>query len=133
MYRGVEESEASCAHQQTRQVGLPGVTGNTPAPIIAVFEIHLVPLQLTTEEWTRRAELHVLSSKQQTHQRLDCLVWNNNDAALTSVMANVMGGQGTVPSSRQATTSNFVYEGASIVQLNGMLRSKCCTYTTSVA
>ena len=31
-YRGVEESGASHAEQQTGQVRLPGVTGNTPAP-----------------------------------------------------------------------------------------------------
>ena len=38
-------------------------------------------------------------------------------AALASVSVNVIGGQGTMPSSRQAmaaTTSNSVYEGASI-------------------
>ena len=44
---------------------------------------------------------------------------NNNGAALASVSVNVMGGQGTMPSSRQAmaaTSSNFVYEGSSIAQ-----------------
>ena len=44
---------------------------------------------------------------------------NNDGAALTSFSVNVMGGQGTLPSSRQAmadTISNFVYEGASIAQ-----------------
>ena len=43
----------------------------------------------------------------------------NNGAALASVSVNIMGGQGTMPSSRQAmaaTTSNFVYEGESIAQ-----------------
>ena len=42
---------------------------------------------------------------------------NSNGAALASVSVNVMGGQGTLPYSRQiiaATTSNVVYEGASI-------------------
>ena len=44
---------------------------------------------------------------------------NDNGAALASVSVNVMGGQGTLPYSRQAiaaTTSNFVYQGASIAQ-----------------
>ena len=44
---------------------------------------------------------------------------NNNGSALASASVNVMGGQGTLPSSSQAmtaTTSNFVYEGASIAQ-----------------
>ena len=44
---------------------------------------------------------------------------NNNGAALASASVNVMGGQDTLPSSSQAmatTTSNFVYEGASIAQ-----------------
>ena len=43
---------------------------------------------------------------------------NNNGTALTSVSVNVMGGQGTLPSSRQAmaaTTSIFFYEGASSI------------------
>ena len=44
---------------------------------------------------------------------------NNNGTALASISVNVIGGQGTLPSSRQtvtATTSNFVNEGASIAQ-----------------
>ena len=44
---------------------------------------------------------------------------NNDGSALASVSVNVMGGQGTLPSSRQAmaaTTSSFVYEGVSIAQ-----------------
>ena len=44
---------------------------------------------------------------------------NNNGATLASTSVNVMGGQGTLPSSTRAmaaTTSNFVYEGASIAQ-----------------
>ena len=43
---------------------------------------------------------------------------NNNGAVLASVSVNVMRGQGTLPSSRQAmaaTTSYFVYAGASII------------------
>ena len=44
---------------------------------------------------------------------------NNNGAALASVSVNVLGGQGTLPSSRQAMaaiTSNLVDESASIAQ-----------------
>ena len=44
---------------------------------------------------------------------------NNDGVALASVSVNDIEGQGTLPSSRHAmvaTTSNFVYEGASIVQ-----------------
>ena len=37
---------------------------------------------------------------------------HSNGVLLESVSVNVMGGQGTLPSSRQAATSgNFVYEG----------------------
>ena len=67
-------SGASRAQQQTGQVRLPGVTGNTSASTAV----------------------------------------NNYGVALASVSVNVMGGQGTLPSSSQAmtaTTSNFVYEG----------------------
>ena len=79
-YRGVEESGATPAKQQTGQVRLPGVTGNTPAPTAAV---------------------------------------KYYSAALASASANVIGGQGTLPSSSQAmavTTSNFVCEAACIAQ-----------------
>ena len=44
---------------------------------------------------------------------------NNDGAALTPISVNVMRGQGPMLFSRQAmaaTTSNFVYEGASIAQ-----------------
>ena len=44
---------------------------------------------------------------------------NNDGTALASVSVNFMGGQGPLSSSREsmaATTSNFVYEGASIAQ-----------------
>ena len=69
----MEKNGASRAQQQTGQIRLPGVTGNTPAPIAG----------------------------------------NNFGAALASVSLNVIGGQGTLPSSRQAmatTTSRSVYE-----------------------
>ena len=38
---------------------------------------------------------------------------NTNRATLASVAVNIMGGQGILPSSKQAmaATSNFVYEG----------------------
>ena len=64
---------------------------------------------------------------------------NKNGAALASVSANIMGGQSTLSSSRQAmaaTTSNFVYEGArhrSRSMWNGMLRLKCRSCTMSAA
>ena len=49
-------------------------------------------------------------------------VVNKNGSALASDSVNVMGGQGTIPSPRQAmaaTTSYFVYEGANIAQEYG--------------
>ena len=58
----MEKNGASRAQQQTGQIRLPGVTGNTPAPTAG----------------------------------------NNIGAALPSVSLNVIGGQGTLPSSRQA-------------------------------
>ena len=69
----MEKNGASRAQQQTGQIRLPGVTGNTPAPTAG----------------------------------------NNIGAALPSVSLNVIGGQGNLPSSRQAmatTTSSSVYE-----------------------
>ena len=77
----MEGSGASRAQQQTGQIRLRGVTGNTSLPTAV----------------------------------------NSNSAALVSVSSvNAMGGQGTLPSSRQAmtaaTSSNFAYKGASIAQ-----------------
>ena len=77
----MEGSGASHAQQQTGQIRLRGVTGNTSLPTAV----------------------------------------NSNSAVLVSVSSvNAMGGQGTLPPSRQAmtatTTSNFAYTGASIAQ-----------------
>ena len=63
---------------------------------------------------------------------------NNYAAALATVSVNVMGGQGTLPSSRYAmtaTTSNFVYKGASIVRehVERDAAVKCSSCTMSAA
>ena len=106
-YRGVmEESGASHAQQQTGNVRLPGVTGNTPASTA-------VRVPGVTGNTPAPTAVRLPGVTGNTTAPTTTTTVNNNGAdALRSVSVNVMGGRGTLISSKQATpaTTNFARE-----------------------